>query len=116
MPRSSDTELERADADFVHTLGRVGLKHVMTWAHLIPKKRLQDAETFLHSLMVELGAGERAEAWTSQALRLWAAARGEGSEIAKRVGSLSGLEISQTQGKTAVSAAASWCCLRTSAM
>ena len=81
--------------DFKAFLREKRLDVVMTWAHLVPTKVCERgfAENHLVSLLRELGAGERTDAWTPDAKALWKAAKGEAAELALRVGGLQGIHL-----------------------
>ena len=85
------------DGEFRKLLSQVRLNQVATWAYIVPAKVTEagDMDEHLRSLLLGLNAGDNADTWTVEAKRLWEIARGERHDTAKRVGSLSGLQLSE---------------------
>ena len=85
------------DAEFKNFLVDKKFDVPATWAHVVPRRIIEngDVEGHLRSLLGGLGAGPNLEAWLLSARRLWQAACGDAKGLAQRVGSLSGLQLTE---------------------
>ena len=68
-----------------------------TWAHVVPRRVMEigDVGAHLRDLLEALGAGANLAAWFPDTRRLWQAASSDAKGLAQRVGSLSGLQLTE---------------------